>query len=156
MTKPPRIGVNFGEQKVLSDIAEYGWHAMNVVEDDGHPPWSFSVGLYETWTYPELIIIGRSRSTAHEMLATIANELEENRQPDLSDAGSYLLLGIACRFIPVDTQHYQDYVGFARWFYRGKHFPLYQIVWPSNDGRYPWNPKASRLFKEWQPVLGRH
>jgi hypothetical protein len=32
--------------------------------------------------------------------------------------------------------------------------PLYPIVWPNNDGNYPWNPHATKEFKDWQPVLG--
>jgi hypothetical protein len=33
-------------------------------------------------------------------------------------------------------------------------FPLYQIVWPNHDGLYPWSPRATKAFREWQPVLG--
>ncbi len=60
----------------------------------------------------------------------------------------------ACRFVEVAAHHYPDYVGFARWYYRGKHLPLYQIVWSSNDGHHPRCPEASEHFKEWEPVLG--
>jgi hypothetical protein len=67
--------------------AEYGWHAMNVV--DGHPPWTFTIGLSETWNHPELIIIGRSRATAHEMLDAIVVEIDDGRAPNLEDAGTY-------------------------------------------------------------------
>jgi len=56
------------ERIVLSNIAEYGWHAVNFVEDNGCPPW---------------------------------------------------------------------YVGFALRFYRKRHFPLYQIVWPDRGGVFP-------------------
>jgi hypothetical protein len=48
MTNPQRLGTDLGEKKVLADINEYGWHAMHVVEDDGHPPWTFTIGLYVT------------------------------------------------------------------------------------------------------------
>jgi hypothetical protein len=155
MTNTQRKAADLGERKILADIAEHGWHDMNVVEDDGHPPWSFTIGFYDTWRYPELIIIGRSRATAHQMLSTIADELDANRHPDLTDPTPYILLGIPCRFVEVAAHHYSDYVGFARWYYRGKHFPLYQIVWPSTDGHYPWHPQASEHFKAWQPVLGK-
>ncbi len=47
-----------------------------------------------------------------------------------------------------------DYVGFARWYYRKRNFPLYQIVWPNHDRHYPCSPHASKAFKEAQPVLG--
>jgi hypothetical protein len=155
MTHSKRLAADLGEQKILADINEYGWSSMNVVEDDGHPPWTFTIGLYETCTHPELIIVGRSRATAHEMLTAVATEIEHGRPPDLPDPDAYLLLGMTCRFVEVHTRYHEDNVGFARWYYRGKHFPLYQIVWPSNYGHYPWSPKASKSFKQWQPVLGR-
>lgn len=58
MNQPQRIGNDVGEKKVLADINEYGWHVTNVIEDDDHPPWSFTIGLFETWNHPELIIVG--------------------------------------------------------------------------------------------------
>ncbi len=58
------------------------------------------------------------------------------------------------RLIDLTDRNYHDYVGFARWYYRRQHFPLYQIIWPSNDGHYPWSERALGSFKEWQPVLG--
>jgi hypothetical protein len=56
--------------------------------------------------------------------------------------------------LEVAEHYFPDYVGFARWYYRRRQFPLYQIVWPNNDGCYPWSPGATKAFKEWQPVLG--
>ncbi len=38
---------------------------------------------------------------------------------------------------------------------RKRHFPLYQIIWPGNDGLYPWDTHAQKPFKQWQPLLGR-
>ena len=32
MTNPRRIGVDLGEQKVLADVAEYGWQLLRLVE----------------------------------------------------------------------------------------------------------------------------
>jgi hypothetical protein len=154
MAKPQRIGTDHGERKVLADVAEFGWHSLNVLEDDGHPPWTFTIGLYETWQHPELIIIGRSRATAHHILNTVATGLDDNHRLDLTRTTLELLPHTQCCFIEVAERYYHDYVGFARWFYRGKHFPLYQIIWPSNDGHYPWSPHAPDSFKEWQPLLG--
>lgn len=154
-SKPHRIGTDLGEQKVLADINEYGWHVMNVIEDDTNPPWSFTIGLHETWGQPELIIIGRSRATAYGMLNNLVTEIEANRPLDLNNREPYLILGTCCHFLKVNPRYYADYVAFARWYYRGKHFPLYQIVWPSNEGKYPWSNSAPKSFKEWQPVLGK-
>lgn len=154
MTNPQRAGRDEPERIVLHNIAECGWHAVNVIEDDGHPPWTFSIGLYETWGFPELIVIGRSRATAHKMLEALATQIEEGSAPDLKDPDPDPLLGIPCHFLEVNTRYYSDYVGFALWYFRKRKFPLHQIAWPDGDGLYPWDPLAPKPFKEWQPILG--
>jgi hypothetical protein len=153
MSNPQPDARDERERIVLHNVAEFGWHCVNIIEDDGHPPWSFTIGIYETYDFPELIVIGRSRATAHHILDTIANALDKNDRLDLTTPHLSLLPGITCRFLEVHTRYYQDYVGFARWFYRKRHFPLYQIIWPNSDGLYPWDSSAPKSFKEWQPVL---
>ena len=54
----------------------------------------------------------------------------------------------------VNPRYYSDYIGFALWYYRKHCFPLYQVVWPNNEGLYPWYENAPKAFKEWQPLLG--
>jgi uncharacterized protein DUF4262 len=154
MGKPQRIGNDDLERIVLTNINDFGWHAVNVIEDDGHPPWSYSIGFYETWEFPEIIIIGRRRATAHYILNTIATGLDDNQRPDLNVPSDTLIRGAKCFFLEVADRYHSDYIGFACWFYRRREFPLYQIVWPSNDGYYPWHPNAPEPFKEWQPILG--
>jgi hypothetical protein len=106
-----------------------------VIEDDNHSPWSYTIGLYETWEHPELILIGRSRATSQAMLKTLADDIESNCQPDLNDVNGHRLLGMKCHFLEVNTRCYSDYVGFALWYYRKRRFPLYQIIWPNNEGQ---------------------
>jgi hypothetical protein len=153
MIKPPRIPTDEPERLIITNISDFGWHGINVVEDDNHPPWSYTIGFYETWGFPELIILGRSRATAHHILETIALRLEADDRPDLKATTGTLISGAQCHFLEVAERYYQDHVGFARWFYRKRHFPLYQVVWPNTDGFYPWDAGAPTSFKEWQPVL---
>jgi hypothetical protein len=154
MTNPQRVAKDEPERIVLSNIREFGWHCVNVIEDDGHPPWTYTIGLYETWNYPEIIIIGRSRATAHHALNAVATALEKDHRPDLNLPTLDLIPGARCLLLEVSPHYYSDYVGFALWFYRKRHFPLYQIVWPNHESLYPWDENASKPFKEWQPVLG--
>ncbi len=154
MHDPARTTAGNLEKIVLANIAEFGWHAVNVIEDDGQPPWTYTIGLYDTWRLPELIIIGRSRVTAQHILETIANRLEANQPPTLNAPSHNLIPGVTCHYLEVHSRYYADYVGFARWHYRRREFPLYQIAWPGNDDRYPWDERAAGAFKEWQPILG--
>jgi hypothetical protein len=151
---PQRSAKDELERQIILNVNDVGWHAVNVIEDDSHPPWTYTIGFYETWGFPELIIIGRSRATAHHVLETIALRLDADDRPDLNINTDTLIRGATCHFIEVADRYYSDYVGFARWFYRKRHFPLYQVVWPNTDGHYPWNIDAPNTFKNWQPVLG--
>ena len=105
-------------------------------------------------TRPRRERLRRSIATAQHTLNTVAIGPAENRRLDLATTTVDLRPGTPCCFVEVSPRYYHDYVGFARLVLRGKHFPLYQIIWPSNDGYYPWSPGASEPFKVWQPVLG--
>jgi hypothetical protein len=149
-----RIGGDDAERKVLADVKQCGWHCLNIFEENGQPPWTFSIGFHQTWDFPELIVIGLKREVAHSTLNLVAMQLAEGRRLDLASASDELFNDISFCFIEVSKQLYGEYVGTARWFYGGNDFPLYQIVWPSRDGYFPWNEQASESFKQWQPILG--
>jgi hypothetical protein len=40
MSNPQHQPKDDPERIILANINEYGWHAVNIIEDDGHPPWS--------------------------------------------------------------------------------------------------------------------
>jgi len=149
-----RVGSDDAERKVLADVKKHGWHCLNIFEEDGQPPWTFSIGFHKTWDFPELIVIGLKRDVAHATLNIVATQLAEGRRLDLAADNDDLFNEIPCCFVEVPKSAYREYVGTARWFYGGNDFPLYQIVWPSKDGCFPWNERASASFKQWQPVLG--
>ena len=65
-----------------------------------------------------------------------------------------MLEGHQCAFVRVPVEQYRNYVGYARWYYQGDDFSLYQIVWPSRDGHFPWQAQASAQYVESQPLLG--
>jgi hypothetical protein len=110
---PQRVGYDDLEKMVVTNINDFGWHAVNVIEDDGQPPWTYSIGFRETWQFPELIIIGGSRATSHHILDTIATGLDHNHRPNLSGPTDTLIPGALCYFIEVHTRYYSDYVGFG-------------------------------------------
>jgi hypothetical protein len=101
------------ERQVVHNINEFGWHAVNVIEDDAQPPWTYTIGFHDTWNHPELIIIGRSRATAHHILETIATGLDHDRRLDLTTTAYTLLPGTPCFLLEVADRYYSDYVGFA-------------------------------------------
>jgi len=81
MTRSQRLTHADLDRIVVNNVNEFGWHCVNVIEDDNHSPWSYTIGLYETWEQPELIVIGRSRATSQAILKTLADDIEMNCRP---------------------------------------------------------------------------
>lgn len=50
---------------------------------------------------------------------------------------------------------YQDYFGYALWFYEGPNFPMLQCVWPDQNNRFPWDSEFDAQMVDNQPVLAR-
>ena len=147
------VGDDPGDRKLLDDVATHGWHCVHILEDEDGPEYSFTVGLFHSFGHPELIIFGLSAKVAHQILEIMVDAAKAGTPIDLSKPTDELLNNYTCCFADVPHAQYHEHVGFCRWFYEGNHFPLYQIVWPSRAGLYPWHPDASAEFKAMQPVI---
>lgn len=145
-----------GEQKVLDDIQKFGWHCMHVFGDEEHEPFSYTIGLFQTYGQPELLIYGLPREVAHAVLTIAAEAAAKDKPFDLNEPTYEFLEGYACVFVPVPLAEYPEHVGFARWYYEGDKFPVQQIVWPSKSRHFPWHANATDAFRSKQPVLGQH
>jgi len=148
------VGTDASERKVVNDVAEFGWHCVGIMEEGDEPAYSFTVGLFKTFKHPELMIFGVPPSVGQQLLNIVGQALRDGEPIDLSQPTDALLEGYSCCFVPVPKAHYREFVGFARWYYEGDDFPLYQVVWPSRSGLFPWDADAHPQFRAAQPVLG--
>ena len=147
------VGEDKSEQKVINDIATYGWHCVNIMADGELPSYSFTIGLFQSYGHPELIIFGLKAEVAHQILAIVADAAKSGDPLDLTQPTDALLNNYSCCFVQVPLTEYRDNVGYCRWYYQGNGFPLYQIVWPSRSGLFPWHPDATSEFRATQPVI---
>ena len=58
---PRTTATDSGEQKLLHDVAKFGWHCMKVFGDNEHEPFAYTIGLFKSYGYPELLIYGLRR-----------------------------------------------------------------------------------------------
>jgi len=57
--------MNGGDAQVPADIETYGWHVIEVPEDDEGPGFAFTIGLFRRFEHPELIVFGLPMNTMH-------------------------------------------------------------------------------------------
>ena len=151
----PRHGFsNEYERKLLENVKQHGWQCTSVGAGDGTPCFSYTIGLYQTYGYPELLLVGLPTNIAHGVLATVASAACSNKPLNISEPTDALLEGYSYVFVRVPEQLYGEYVLSATWYYEGNDFPLYQLVWPSVDGYFPWHEHADAKYRSSQPVVG--
>ena len=138
---------------MLGNIAEFGWHCVHILGENEQPEYSFAIGLFHTYRHPELIVFSLPSTVAHSILSIAAHEAGRGEPIDINAPTDALLTGYSCCFAEVPPSQYHENVGFARWYYQGNDFPLFQIIWPSRSGFFPWHAEASMEFRSMQPVL---
>jgi hypothetical protein len=144
-----KIANDDAEQKTLDDIREYGLHIMNVFEDESGPGFAYTIGLFENYAHPEIIIVGLRESLAHILLNNMAFDIKEGKTYSAGTFHENVLDDFLCYFGEVPRGYFHDYVGWARWFYEGDNFPLLQCVYPTVLGKFPWEkdfPEDARWF----------
>jgi hypothetical protein len=153
---PQTTATDAGEQKLLDNIRKFGWHCMQISGDDEHEAFSYTVGLFQTYGHPELLIYGLPPEIAHAVLTIVADAAANGQALNLGEPTDALLEGYSCVFVSVPLIEYPEHFGFARWYYEGDGFPVEQVVWPSRAGLFPWHPEAAVEFRAKQPVLGQY
>jgi hypothetical protein len=142
------------DEKVIADVAEFGWHVIKVPEDVEGPAFAFTIGLTKTFAHPEVIIFGLALSTMHGTLNNIGALVRAGKRFEPGDVTQELLKRYACEFVRVPRSAYPDFFGSACRFYGGDAFEALQCVWPDRGGRFPWDDAVDDAVRRCQPLLG--
>jgi hypothetical protein len=141
------------EKKALADIEKYGCHVVHVLEDDEGPPFAYSVGIQKSSGAPEVIVIGLRQPIAHFLV----NEYNDRVRAGKRFAGGTryegFLEGFQLQFEVVKPDHFDDYLTWDKWLYGPKGFEVLQMIYPTTDGIWPWEQRASKGFRQRQPIL---
>ena len=114
------------------DIETYGWHVCHVVSE---PPFSYTVGLSETFGHRELIVFGLPHEFAHSVLSAVTGLVKDGARFDDGGESSDVLNSALARFALVPARFHDEFAGLAVRVL-GK-FELLQVVWPRADGKFP-------------------
>ena len=143
------------ERAILGAIASEGLHIEHVAIDDDGPGFSFTVGLWQTFQQPEVIVFGLEDHVADELLDEIADLAHEGTRFLADSKHDGLLQHYPARFFAVPKGFYRNFLGVAVWAYEGDAFEAVQLVWPDKQGRWPWEDGVRGVFRDRQPVLGK-
>lgn len=143
------------EKRILNDVEKYGFHVAMIDTDGYSPSFAYTIGLFKSYGYPELICFGLSLELLHSVLWAGKELLDKQRNVDLTLSYANFLEGYNVRLVSVNTSTYPEYFGYAKWFYKNLNFPILQIVWPDKQGVFPWQKDFNSHWKCQQPLLDR-
>jgi hypothetical protein len=137
-----------------SQIREHGWTKAYWRNDPGDPrspiQYTVSIGLPEAFGLPELVMFGQKEVTIEGVFANVVNFLRTSHPW----TGAPLRLTGVLNEVPVELrrvvpEHYSIAdinAAFRTATGRAPFSDLAQIIWPSPEGQFPWDPGAAGLF----------
>ncbi|MGI8747727.1 MAG: DUF4262 domain-containing protein, partial [Deinococcus sp.] len=83
-------------ERVARNIETYGWHVMKVLEEGDLPPFAYTIGLYQTFKQPEVIVFGLPLELMSAMLNILGGELKEGKRYESDVRSPDFLEGYDC------------------------------------------------------------
>lgn len=145
---------NSYEQQLLHNLKTWGWSFTHVLGSEDEPCFSYSIGLLFSYAHPEIIVLGLSKESSHGLVSRVAQRAAQGDPIDLVRPSKDLVHGYTFLFNEVGSIHREKYAKSDCWLYGGNDFPLYQLIWPSEAGLFPWHPLAPESYRIAQPILG--
>ena len=137
---------------ILKDIEEYQVSVAYIDTDGYNPRFGYSIGLWEQFNHPELLLIGLDSESTQAIINNAKNQIAEGTR--FIEGVNYpdFLVGYPVQFIEVQPIHYPDYMGYASWYNDYQDYPVLQIIWPDKNSRFPWNNEFNKNFKFSRPA----
>lgn len=141
----------------VAEIKKNGW-AIAIQESnqpEARPPTAaYTIGLYEQFGHPELLVFGLTVPTMRGVLTRMAEAIKRTGgsfqagefYPDVIKKREVLLRAVAAHEI------YKE-MGIAQVYYGRRHYTALQIVWPDATGRFPWETGFAVEHRRRQPLL---
>lgn len=144
--------MNEAEIKIMENIDEYGCHVTSVFDPkEKDPNFTYTVGITKKENQPELIILGLRSELAHWIANEYNRRVQEGERFYEERFYSGFLNGFEVCFKPVARKFKEEFMLSCNWLYQGTDYVALQLIFPTVDGVWPWEPTSSDSFKLLQP-----
>jgi hypothetical protein len=126
------------DAKLLETLEQWGWFVTKVSGSGSDPAFAYSMGLYENFKHPEIIIFGLELGIMHQLINDAGKRIRQGHGYKVGQRYDDLLKGYQCQFRKVNPIRYDGLLNCAIWYYKGSPFPVLQLVWPDQTGLFPW------------------
>lgn len=123
---------------ISDNIQKYGWQYQYVFDENGDKPsFAYSIGFYQSFSHPEVMIFGLKKEIMHTLLSSIASDIKNNVCFELDKRFSGLLNGgFETMFKQLRATEKSKFAGTALRYY-GHDIPVWVLFWPDRNNRLP-------------------
>ena len=134
-------------------MAEHGWFtfARSTSVATGEPALAYTTGLC-CMGRPELIVTGLPAAIARPVLDTLAKRSLAERLPTKACLLEGLFANVDTALMPCESHRLSEAMPLTFALYADA-FDALQLVWPSQDGHFPWDESVDPSVKRGQPLL---
>jgi hypothetical protein len=146
------------DQRWIDLVAEHGHAIVKVGDAVGKPTdlpeFAYSMGAFESYGAPELIVFGLDRDDAAAIINDFMADYAGGRRfrpgvPEYGLVGG----GLPVVFLEADPVAGTAHATFADWYYERAPFPLWQLFWVAGNGCFPWDDGYPADMAGLQPDL---
>ncbi len=117
------------------------------------PSFAYSAGMEESWSHPELIVVGLDYDLSTLLITETAN-LIKGGASFTDKTGHYRIGNINVIFLEVTTNSAKQHMPETTCYYGENKFRVLQMLWSDEQGLFPFDPQCSDEVKRTQPILG--
>ena len=144
------------ENSTKSNIAQHGFEICMLEKEGFLPAFVYSIGLFETYNHPEIIIFGLKMDVMTRMLNGIGDKIKKGKKFVTHKEYRGFIQNYPIQFLKVKEVHYPDYLGFAGNYYDSWDFPTLQLVWTDKNSKWSWEEGFNEDWLFQQPLLDRN
>jgi hypothetical protein len=145
--------VAWTRDRIAADVRTMGWSVVGVLGDRNEPPWAYTIGLWQSYQMPELVVCGIDLEDACKWLNDLASRMRDGESL-YADTPTYGICGPPQRLLlrQVHDDWMSDLLAQIPLYY-GDRVPVEQVVWSDHDGRFPGQSGFERRLRNKQPML---
>ncbi|GAB3141277.1 DUF4262 domain-containing protein [Micromonospora sonneratiae] len=144
---------NARDRQTAQHITDHGWSVVGVSGEGRTPDWVYSIGLWHTTGKHDVAIFGLSPQRMMELTNALGDLLRQVEFMDAHEWRDFVFEQFNVALQPVHPSWYESFFGAAIDFYQMSHLPIVQMVWPDDEGLFPWHDGVDQACQESQPML---
>lgn len=140
------------KKKIVEDIQKFGWHVVSVACDNPKDHFCYTIGLYKSFGFPELVMKGLPLETMHRLI----NDVIKNK-PDFSDINRQPLIvsnllrnNLNLCVHKIDLESIQEHIFYCCDYNLPNLFDVCQVYWPDSNNRLPTDEQCDAKIKKAQ------